>query len=103
MPRQTYRLTVTESSEADDSVHGLDATVYDENETIVASTRVAAEEYDFEPSSQDVSDAETSFTADVTTIDLQFGHDGASIVFRVLGDRDEIAAVRLNDEAEEAA
>ncbi|ADD06637.1 uncharacterized protein Nmag_3085 [Natrialba magadii ATCC 43099] len=97
MPRQTYRLAV---SETDDGAGGLDATIYDEDEAIVASTRVASEEYDFEPPSQGVSDAETSFTADVTTIDLQFVHDSASIVFRVLGDRDEIATVRLPDEGE---
>ncbi|OIB57124.1 hypothetical protein [Natrialba sp. SSL1] len=100
MPLQTYRLAVTEM---DGEERGLDATVYDEDEAIVASTRVAAAEYDFEPSSQDISEAETAFTADVTTIDLQFVHDGATLVFRVLGDRDEVATVRLADETEEAA
>ncbi|ELY87547.1 hypothetical protein C483_16648 [Natrialba hulunbeirensis JCM 10989] len=100
MPLQTYRLAV---SVTDGEERGLDATVYDEDEAIVASTRVAPDEYDFEPSSVDVSDAETSFTADVTTIDLQYVHDGATLVFRVLGDRDEVATVRLADETEEVA
>ena len=35
----------------------------------------------------------------MTTLDLQYERDGAGFAFRLLGDRDELLSVRVEDEA----
>ncbi|ELZ00549.1 hypothetical protein [Natrialba asiatica] len=94
MPIQTYRLEVRETDAS-----GIDADVYDAEDMIVASTQVAYEDYGLEaPASRDGSpSAVAEFSTDVTTIDLQFERDDAGFVFRVFGDREEVATVRADD------
>ncbi len=92
---ETYRLEIREMETGD----GIDADVYGADDLIEASTQIAYEDYDLEsPSAGRPSPIVREVTADVTTTDLQFERDDAGFVFRVLGDRDELATERLADE-----
>ncbi|AEH37308.1 hypothetical protein [Halopiger xanaduensis] len=97
MPMETYRLEIRETEEP-----GIDADVYDSDDTVAESTYVSYDDYDLEPPSSNSSDGQQSYaeevTADVTTIDLQYERDDAGFVFRLLGDRDELASVRIDAE-----
>lgn len=94
MSLETYRLEVRETENG-----GIDADVYGEDGIVEASTRVAYEEYGLDSSSSSETEPVTeSVTADVTSLDLQTERDDAGFAFRLLGDRDELAAVRIEDE-----
>ncbi len=94
MPLQTYRLEVR-----DTETGGIDADVYGEDDLVEASERVVYDEYGLESDGSAESDAIVEeVTADVTTLDIQTERDGAGFSFRLLGDRDELATVRVNDE-----
>lgn len=96
MTMETYRLEVEEMTERE----GLTADLYGEDDLVEASTRVAYEDHGLEPSDDREDDVRVTreVTTDVTTIDVQFERDDAGFAFRVLGDRDEIATERLDDE-----
>ncbi|GAB3666004.1 hypothetical protein GCM10028856_07220 [Halopiger thermotolerans] len=93
---ETYRLEVRETEEP-----GLDADVYNADDVVEESTYVSYDDYELEPPSQ--SDERRSsaaeITADVTTVDLQYERDDGGFRFRLLGDRDELATVRIEAEA----
>ena len=96
MPMETFRLEVREA----DSGEGIDADVYDGDELIRTAARVVYDDHGLES----VGDGAQSrivreTTADVTTLDLQYERDDAGFAFRLLGDRDELLAVRVEDEA----
>ncbi|RKD97708.1 hypothetical protein [Halopiger aswanensis] len=97
MSMETYRLEVRETDEP-----GLDADVYDSDDTVAVSTYVSYDDYDLEPPASGSSDGQRTYTeqitADVTTIDLQYERDDAGFVFRLLGDRDELTSVRIDAE-----
>lgn len=93
MTLDTYRIEVRAQDE------GIDADVYDGDDLVAESTRVSYDEYGLEAPSTDADPSvEREVTTDVTTIDLQYERDGASFTFRLLGDRSEIATVRVDDE-----
>ncbi|SEV80719.1 hypothetical protein [Natrinema salifodinae] len=95
MTMQTYRLEIREAE-----ANGIDADVYNEDGTVEASTRVAYDDFDLDPpgSRDDEPNATTEVTADVTTLDLQYERDDAGFAFRLLGDRDELTSIRIDDE-----
>lgn len=97
MSMETYRLEVRETEGP-----GLDADVYNGNDVVTESTYISYDDYDLEPPSSSSSDGQQSYseevTADVTTVDLQYERDDAGFVFRLLGDRDELASVRIDGE-----
>ncbi|WP_255193449.1 hypothetical protein [Natronobeatus ordinarius] len=95
MSMETFRLEVHES----DGSTGIDADVYDRDNLIRTSARVAYDDHGLES----VGDGTQSrivreTTADVTTLDLQYERDDAGFAFRLLGDRDELLSVRVEDE-----
>lgn len=95
MVMETYRLEVRETE-----TNGIDADVYGADEVIEESTRVSYDDYDLTPpDSRDESpSASEEITTDVTTLDLQFERDDAGFEFRLLGDRDELTRIRIDDE-----
>lgn len=93
MPIETYRLEVRESESGD----GIAADVYSDDGLVESSARVPYEDYDLEPSDGNPEPVVREVTADVTTIDVQFERDDAGFLFRVLGDRDELVAERVDD------
>ncbi|WP_049914596.1 hypothetical protein [Haloterrigena salina] len=95
MPMETYRLEVREIE-----TDGIDVDVYGADDVIEESTRVAYEDHNLEPpASRDEEPSYTEeITADVTTLDLQYERDGGGFEFRLLGDRDELTRVRIDDE-----
>lgn len=96
MPMETYRLEVRET---DGSV-GIDADVYGADDLIRTSARVAYDDHGLESVGDgDGSRIVREVTADVTTLDLQYERDDAGFAFRLLGDRDELLSVRVEDEA----
>ncbi|WP_049923695.1 hypothetical protein [Halopiger djelfimassiliensis] len=95
MSLETYRLEVRETETS-----GIDADVYGSDDLIEESAHVAYDDYDLEPPETretPPADAE-EITADVLTIDLQFERDDAGFTFRLLGDRDELTTVRVEDD-----
>lgn len=95
MPLETYRLEVTETANRE----GLSAAVYGEDGLVEASTSVPYEEYGLEPVGGSRPSAKRrEVTADVTATDLQIERDDAGFSFRLLGDRDELATLRVEDE-----
>lgn len=95
MTMETYRLEVRETDEP-----GIDADVYGEDELIEESTHVSYADYDLEvPDERDGQPSRSAeVTADVMTIDLQVERIDSGFSFRVLGDRDELTTVRIDDE-----
>lgn len=94
MSLQTYRLEIR-----DTETGGIDVDVYGEDDLVEASTRVIYDEYGLESDGSTDSDAIVEeVTADVMTLDIQTERDGAGFSFRLLGDRDELASVRVDDE-----
>lgn len=95
MPMETYRLEVRETDEP-----GIDADIYGGDDLIEESTHVSYENYDLEvPDSRDGQPSYSEeITADVTTLDLQVERIDTGFSFRVLGDRDELTTVRIDDE-----
>jgi hypothetical protein len=93
MSLETYRLEVRESDT------GLDADVYDSEEMIEESTHVSYDDFDVEAPDrdEDVSRSE-EVTADVTELDVQVQRDGAGFAFELLGDRETLTTVRVDDE-----
>ncbi|WP_339106484.1 hypothetical protein [Haloterrigena salinisoli] len=94
MPMETYRLELRETE-----TNGIDADVY-ADDVIEESTRVDYEAHDIEPpESRDEEPAYSEeVTADVTTLDLQYQRDDGGFEFRLLGDRDELTRIRIDDE-----
>lgn len=96
MPMQTYRLEVDET----ETGNGIDVDLYDEDDLVEASTRVAYGDHGLEPdddrSSPDPIVREV--TTDVMSVDLQYERDDAGFRFRVFGDRDELVTERVEDE-----
>lgn len=95
MTMETYRFEVQETG-----ANGLNADVYNEDGTAEVSTRLAYDDFDLDPpaSRDDAPTAATEVTADVTTLDVQYDRDDAGFDFRLLGDRDELATIRIDDE-----
>lgn len=95
MPMETYRLEIPEA-ESD----GIDADVYGADDVIEESTGVAYENHGLEaPDSRDEQPSYTEeITTDVTTLSLQYERDDGGFEFRLLGDRDELTRVRIDDE-----
>ncbi|SFB75638.1 hypothetical protein SAMN05444422_101767 [Halobiforma haloterrestris] len=95
MSLETYRLEVREIEAG-----GIDADVYGDDDLIVESTHVGYDEHDVEqPDSREEYPAEsTEITADVTTLDLQVTRLDGGFSFRLLGDRDELTSLRVDDE-----
>ncbi|EMA39499.1 hypothetical protein [Halobiforma nitratireducens] len=95
MSLETYRLEVREIEAG-----GIDADVYDDDDLIVESTHVQYDDHEIHPpDSRDANPTDsTEVTADVTTLDLQVTRVGRGFSFRLLGDRDELASVRVDDE-----
>ncbi|WP_293027686.1 hypothetical protein [Natronococcus sp.] len=93
MSLETYRLEVRESDA------GLDADVYDSEGMIEESTHVSYGDFDVEAPNRDgdVSRSE-EVTADVIELDLQVQRDGAGFAFELLGDRETLTMVRIDDE-----
>ncbi|MCL7416971.1 MAG: hypothetical protein M8354_03920 [Halalkalicoccus sp.] len=98
MVMETYTLHVTESETGD----GLDVDVYDEDGTIEASTWIGYGDYRVSPDRDRADDrsaaTETTFSADVMTLDLQVERDDGGFTVRVLGDAETLASERLADE-----
>ncbi|ADJ16045.1 hypothetical protein [Halalkalicoccus jeotgali] len=95
MALKTYTLHVEESETED----GLDVDVYDADGTIEASTWIGYEDYGVTSRGGDPEPTETTFSADVLTLDLQVERDEAAFLIRVLGDAEILASKRLVDEA----
>lgn len=95
MTMETYRIEVRETETT-----GIGVDVYGEDDLVEASTRVAYDDYDIDPpASRDEQPAYSEeVTADVTTLDVQYERDDAGFVFRLLGDRNELTTVRVDDE-----
>ncbi|WP_222918162.1 hypothetical protein [Natrinema sp. SYSU A 869] len=95
MSMETYRLEVRETE-----TNGIDADVYGEDGIVEESTRLAYDDFDLNPpeSRDQEPSAATEVTADVTTLDLQYERDDAGFAFRLLGDRDELTTIRIDDE-----
>lgn len=94
MSLQTYRLEVRATDTG-----GIGVDVYGDDGLVEASTRVVYEEYGLESDGSTGSDTiDETVTADVTTLDIQTERDDAGFSFRLLGDRDELASVRVDDE-----
>ncbi|MDG5820962.1 hypothetical protein [Natronococcus sp. A-GB7] len=93
MSLETYRLEVRESDA------GLDADVYDSEGLIEESTHLSYDDFDVEAPDRDeaVSRSE-EITADVTELDVQIQRDGAGFTFELLGDRETLTTVRVDDE-----
>ena len=96
MPIETYRIEVEET----DGREGLIVDVYGGDDLVERTASIAYEEYGIEPTSDDgdPSAVVREVTADVTTTDLQLERDGGGFSVRLLGDRDELATVRVDDE-----
>lgn len=95
MTMETYRLEVRETE-----TNGIDVDVLDADDLIEASTRVAYADYDLEPpeSRSETPSYSEEITTDVTTLDLQYERDDGGFEFRLLGDRDELTRVRVDDD-----
>jgi hypothetical protein len=95
MPMQTYRLEVRETD-----VPGIDVDVYGEDDLIEESTHVAYGDFDVEPPAdrETPSPKTEEVTADVTELDLQVQRDEGEFVVRLLGDREDLAVIRVGDE-----
>lgn len=95
MTMETYRLEVRETDAS-----GIDADVYGGDDLIEESTHVSYDDFDFEvPEGREEPPAKSEeITADVMTVDLQIQRDGGGFTVRLLGDRDELTAVRIDDE-----
>jgi hypothetical protein len=94
MTMQTYRLEVRETD-----APGIDVDVYGEDELIEESAHVAYDDFGLEVSAdRDEPAAETEeATADVTELDLQVQRDEDGFTVRLLGDREDIAVIRIDD------
>ena len=93
MPLETYRLEIRDVDGL-----GIDVDVYNDD-VIEESTHVPYDEYGLEPTDGGPDDSYTEeVTTDVTTLDLQYERDGGGFSFRLLGDRDELTTVRLEDD-----
>ena len=92
---ERYRLEI---SEMDDHA-GLSADVYGDDELVEATANVSYQEYGLEPTADGTEPvaAAREVTADVTTTDLQIGRDGGGFSFRLVGDRDELLSIRIED------
>ena len=95
MSMETYRLELRETE-----TNGIDADVFNTDDVIEESTRVVYEDHGLEPpeSREEEPSYTEEITADVTTLDLQYERDGGGFEFRLLGDRDELTRVRIDDE-----
>ena len=95
MTMETYRLEVREAE-----TNGIDADVYGADDLVEESTRVAYDDFDLEPpeSREETPAYSEEVTADVTTLDLQYERDDGGFEFRLLGDRDELTRIRIDDE-----
>ncbi|WP_247004932.1 hypothetical protein [Halosolutus gelatinilyticus] len=94
MSLSTYRLEIEEVEGS-----GIDADVYGEDDLIEDSTHVSYDDYAIGPDEAGNGPSYTEeVTADVTTIDLQVERTDGGFAFRLLGDRDELAVVRIDDD-----
>ncbi|WP_049925621.1 hypothetical protein [Halopiger goleimassiliensis] len=95
MPIETYRLEIRDVDGL-----GIDVDVYNADDVIEESTHVAYDDYDLEPTEEGPTDSSYTeeITTDVTTLDLQYERDDGGFSFRLLGDRDELTTVRLEDD-----
>lgn len=95
MSMETYRLELRETE-----TNGIDADVYGSDDLVEESTRVSYEDYGLEPpeSRDEPPSYSEEITTDVTTLDLQYERDDGGFEFRLLGDRDELMRVRIDDE-----
>lgn len=92
MSMETYRLEVSENTDADE----LLVDVYNEAGLVEVAERVPYAEYALD--SMDETDARsTETTADVTTLDVQVTRTDDAFEVRLLGDREELAAERIAD------
>ena len=97
MGMETYRLEVREM----DDRNGLSADLYGANELVEETTSIGYDEYGIEPEpiADEPAPEVQEVTADVMTTDLQVERSGAGFSVRLLGDREELATVRIDDEA----
>lgn len=93
MSLETYRLEVR------DTDVGLDADVYNSEEMIEESTHISYEDFEVEsPQREDGVSQSEEVTADVTDVDLQVQRDETAFTFELLGDRETLATIRIDDE-----
>ena len=97
MGMETYRLEVREM----DDRNGMSADVYGDDGLVEETTSIGYEEYGIEPEPPGDEPAPEiqEVTADVLTTDLQVERSGTGFTVRFLGDRKELATVRIDDEA----
>ena len=95
MSIETYRFELREVPGS-----GIDADVYGDDDVIEESTHVAYDDYDLDPPEEreETPSHAEEITADVTTLDLQYERDDGGFSFRLLGDRDELTTVRVDDD-----
>lgn len=96
MPMETYRLEVREAETGE----GIDVDLYDEDDLVDTSTRVAYEEFGLEPEDgrAEPTPEVRELRTDATRTDVQFERDGAGFQFRVIGDGDDLVTTRVDDE-----
>ena len=87
MSLQTYRLVIDETNATD----GVTIDLYDEDDLLAASDRIAYDDLGLEPVDGEERPAtiERETTADVTTLSLDVQRQEGAFEVRVLGDTDE--------------
>lgn len=95
MTMETYRLEVRETDAS-----GIDADVYGDDDLIEESTHISYDDFDFDvPEGREKPSAKSEeITADVMTVDLQVQRNDGGFTVRLLGDRDELTVIRIDDE-----
>ncbi|MFC4359981.1 hypothetical protein ACFO0N_18695 [Halobium salinum] len=96
MSMETYTLRVAEN----EAHEGLAADVLDESGSIVETTRLSYDDYGLARKGSGESGpdpVECEVTADVIDTALQFERLDDGFEFRFLGDREEVASVRVSD------
>ncbi|QCJ47683.1 MULTISPECIES: hypothetical protein [Haloprofundus] len=96
MSMETYTLRVEETETRD----GISADVYDEDDVIAASTRVAYDDYGLAATGDDRSPeaATETVTADTLSLDVQVERIDGRFEFRLLGDGEELARESVTDD-----
>lgn len=96
MPMETYRFEVRETETGE----GIDASLYDEDDLVEASTRVTYEEYGLDPDDgrEEPTPEVREVRTDATRTDVQFERDPAGFEFRVIGGGEDLATARVDDE-----
>lgn len=93
---ENYRLELSETESGD----GISADLYDDEGLIAESTRATYADYGLAPDREGDGPGPVvrEFTADVRTHEVQYARDDGGFEFRVLGDGDELARARVDDE-----